>query len=86
MHTQPDIEQLFCALMFLLTRQARAPEPSLAREIREHLAWLVEHPDTRHLPTLRKTCRGLLLHWQSAGADSSPPRTSKSATPGPKLH
>ncbi len=64
MHSEPDIEQLLCALMFLLTRQACSPELSLAPMIREHLAWLMDHPDTRHQPILRKTCRRLLLHWQ----------------------
>ena len=68
MNKQPDIEQLVCALMFLLNRQAHSPESSLARHICEHLSWLLEHPDTRRLPVLQKTCKRLLLHWQAIGS------------------
>jgi hypothetical protein len=50
--------------MYLLTRQAINPTASLAEPIREHLRWLVEHPDLSRQPVLRKTCRRLMLQWQ----------------------
>lgn len=65
MHAQPSLEQLFCALMFLLSRYAQSPEPELPPAIREHLIWVVEHPDTAELPALRSTCRRLALYWES---------------------
>ncbi len=65
MKGQNDTEQLLCALMFMLNRQAKNPGVSLAAPIREHLDWLANHPDTARQPMLRKTCHRLMLQWQS---------------------
>ena len=70
MQTPPDTEQLLCALMFLLTRQVRSPEMTLAPHIRDHLGWLADHPDTASQPMLRNTCRRLLVHWQRETVDA----------------
>ncbi len=70
MQSQADIEELLCALMHLLTREASCPRGSRAPAIRRHLTWLLTHPGTREQPILRKTCRLLLLHWQRAEGSS----------------
>ena len=66
MKGESDTEQLLCALMFMLNRQAKNPGVSLAAPIREHLNWLANHPDTARQPMLRKTCHRLMLQWQTS--------------------
>jgi hypothetical protein len=80
-----EIEQLFCALMYLLTRQARTPGQTLEPAIRDHLARLMEHPDTRTQPLLQSTCRRLLRHWQTEGGDAAG-QTIESMVPGGMVH
>ena len=86
MPSKPETEQLLCALMYLLTRQARTPGQALEPAIRDHLARLTAHPDTRHQPILRKTCHRLLLHWQTDDGDTAAGRAIESMVPGGVLH
>ena len=72
-----SFENLYCALLFLLTRKARSPSLDLDGMIKDHLEWLTGHPETRNLPTLRKTSRRLAMHWTSgAPADIAPIKTT----------
>ena len=63
MEQQASVEQIYCALLFLLSRHARSPEPHLPGAIRDHLRWLATHADAYGLPKLRDTCSRLALHW-----------------------
>ena len=69
MKQQTSIEQLYCALLFLLSRYARSPEPHLPGVIADHLDWLVKHPDVGDFPALQQTCGRLALHWRSIQGD-----------------
>ena len=70
------IEQLYSALLFLLTRSAHASPPELATMIAEHLRWLEDHPDTEELPVLRETCRRLVTQWQSRSRAAMAPSST----------
>ena len=65
MKQRPSIEELYCALLFLLSRYAHSPEPTLPAAIKDHLNWLANHPAADDLHTLRKTCGRLALYWES---------------------
>jgi hypothetical protein len=58
------MEDLLCAVLYLLSRQSRQPQTDLSKEIKEHLQWLSNHPEATQFPVLRKTCDRLALHWQ----------------------
>ena len=85
MQGQNDTEQLLCALMYMLTRQAKNPGVSLATPIHEHLNWLINHPDTARQPMLRKTCQRLMLQWQ-ADRHTSGRGSGMCAASGADLH
>ncbi|MDZ7753588.1 MAG: hypothetical protein U5S82_18575 [Gammaproteobacteria bacterium] len=81
-----EVEQLLCALMFMLTRQANNPGMSLATPIRDHLQWLAEHPETARQPMLRKTCRRLMLQWQGYDEGVGESRAAAATAAQTNLH
>ena len=86
MKGQSDTEQLLCALMFMLTRQAKNPGVPLAVPIRDHLDWLASHPDTAKQPMLRKTCHRLMVQWQEQCQQTSGTGRAASAASRVDLH
>ena len=64
MSNKSTIEELFCALLYLLTRQSRFPDQDLSQEINEHLNWLSDHPQASEFPLLRKTSARLAMYWE----------------------
>ena len=71
MEPEASVEQLYCALLFLLSRHARSPQPHLPGVINDHLRWLAAHPDLKDLPKLRETCSRLALHWHAESGDGT---------------
>lgn len=64
MRDQVSAEQLYCTLLYLLSRQARQPETDLSDVIGDHLRRLSNHGDTQQLSMLKTTCDRLLMHWK----------------------
>mgnify|MGYP005857187973 CR=1 FL=1 len=69
----PSIDEILCALLFLLSRQARSPGIDLAPVIREHLLLLANRPEAGRLAQVRRTSWQLATHWQGRGAEGSGP-------------
>lgn len=86
MQPKSDIEQLFCALMYLLTRQARTAGQALEPAIGAHLNRVMEHPDTRHQPIPQNTCRRLWRHWLTDRSDTAAGQTIRSRVTGSVVH
>ena len=84
MGEQASAEQLYCALLYLLSRQARQPETDLADVIGDHLRRLSSHGETQHLTVLRNTCSRLLMYWEHGRPGNS--SSSLPAGLGPQLH
>lgn len=87
MSPQTSFETLSCALLYLLSRHARQPEPHLPVMIREHLEWLADHPDGGRFPALQDTFARLARQWQpGARGVESAIAALMPAYPGPELH
>lgn len=69
----PSLDEILCALLFLLSRQARSPGIDLAPVISHHLLLLASHPEAAPLAQVRRTCRQLATHWQGRGAEGPGP-------------
>lgn len=66
---QAPIDEILCALLFLLSRQARSPGVDLTTMIRDHLLWLAHHPEAVRLALVRKIGKKLATQWQGLGAE-----------------
>lgn len=66
-----SLETLFCALFYLLSRQARRPESHLPGVIHDHLQRIARHPGTEALPVLRSTADRLSRHWHHVAPDAA---------------
>jgi hypothetical protein len=67
-----SLETLFCALFYLLSRQAHTPESHLPPVIHDHLQRIARHPGTEALPVLRSTADRLARHWDRNGPAAEP--------------
>jgi hypothetical protein len=65
-----SIEDLFCALVYLMSRQSMAPQSHLRPVIADHLQWLANHHEADRYPALRDTCRRLAPYWNDDPAAS----------------
>lgn len=70
MSQSATLETLYCALVYLFSRHAMAPQPHLAGIIADHLDWIAEHDDCGEHPALRDTCRRLAPMWRGSGEPS----------------
>jgi len=81
-----QLEQLLCSLMYLLARQANQPQGSLTQPITQHLQWLIEHPDSRSFPALRKVCHRLAINLTEGTCETRESGTKHSAPVDPTIH
>lgn len=63
MNKTASIETLYCSLVYLMSRQAMAPQAHLPAIIADHLYWIAGHEDIERHPALRDTCRRLAPYW-----------------------
>ncbi len=63
MNKPASLETLYCSLIYLMSRQAMAPQSHLPAIIADHLYWIAGHEDIERHPALRDTCRRLAPFW-----------------------
>jgi hypothetical protein len=85
MKQDASLDELLCALLFMLSRQARFPHVDLSAVIREHLLWLADHPDEA-LQRVRPTSRRLAGQWGPAPVGPGEARMEQPEAPGRTLH
>ena len=70
MSDETSFENICCALLYMLSRQAQNPDQFLHYVIRDHLLWLANHQKSMHFPDLANTSRRLAMHWEQAGHEN----------------
>lgn len=78
MPNSPSLDELLCALVFLLSRQALSPHLDLSAAIQEHMLMVADHPDDAELARIRRACQRLAEQWRP-GAPRHPSLCPQSA-------
>ncbi len=74
MDKSASFDTRYCALIYLMSRQAMTPQSHLPAMIADHLNRIAGHQDIERHPLLRDACRRLAPFWDGTHRHADPER------------